>query len=402
MISSVTLRRSDRHLKRAAHPLVKPEERTKLFASNATFAMESLPTEILLNIFKRLDAEALMQLCLVSRKMHMLGRLLLFRAFCGGYSSPERCLARLRSFYQQILEDPSLALEIRVIRASNIRPADMDEYQDILRSLLERSPNLQCLSVPGGQRVGGLLNSLLKDRNHFRQLHSFESPGPTWEKTPVSIRYTRLECWSSIFGLKGLRSLSLGGCVGGGNDTGILSDLQASGELSLCHIHIRDSNLGYTILARLIRSCRRLESFCYHSPTGYSSEDSNPATIIQALSFHEDSLRSLSFDFRSRDVGEEFNQVPKIGSLGRFSRLKALWVNQDCLPPEPLLPPSLQRLGIDLNDHPLEPILFHNLAIASHSTSRSFSELYVERGWGAKRPVGIFDEFHKRIRIVLA
>lgn len=191
--------------------------------------------------------------------------------------------------------------------------------------------------------------------------------------------------------------------MGGDNYASILSELQASRDLSLCHIHIRDSNLGYTILAHLIQRCRRLESFTYNSLMGYSSEDSDPATIIQALSLHEDSLESLSFNFRSRGIGEGFDQVLKIGSLRKFLRLKSLYINQDCLPQEPLLPLSLQDLGIKvLNNHPLEPILFRNLAIASHSTLNSLCQLLVDRGcsiW-VDRPVGIFDGFHKRIRVL--
>lgn len=385
-------------------PWLNPSNKSNDFSFNPKFAMDSLPTEILLDILERLDPGSLLELSVVSRKMHSLSRQLLFREFRDGYSSPERCLERLRSFHDQVLKAPSLALQIRLIRASNIREADMDDAQDILRSLLERIPNLQRLAVPGGQRVAGLLNDLIKDKDHFCRLQALESPGPSWERPSVSTRYTSLECRSSIFGLKGLRSLSLGSCVDGDSYAGILSELQASGDLSLRHIHIRDSNLGYTILARLIQSCKRLESFDYNSPTGHSSEDSDPATVIQALSLHEDSLESLSFKFRPRGIGENFDQVPKIGSLRQFLRLKSLSVDQDCLPREPLFPPSLQDLSIEaLHGHPLEPILFRNLAIASHSTLSSLSVIFVNRGCSIwpDRPVGIFDGFHERIRILI-
>lgn len=125
-------------------------------------------------------------------------------------------------------------------------------------------------------------------------------------------------------------------------------------------------------------------------------EDTNPATIIRALSWHKDSLKFLTFDFCPRDEDEHFYQVPKLGSLEEFLRLQTLHVNQDCLPWEPLLPPSLETLGITSPDYPLEPDLFRNLAIASHSSLKSLSKLYIDcDDW----PDGIFDGFGRRVYI---
>jgi hypothetical protein len=88
-----------------------------------------------------------------------------------------------------------------------------------------------------------------------------------------------------------------------------------------------------------------------------------------------------------RDEDEIFDQVSKLGSLEEFLRLETLYVNQDSLPWEPLLPPSLKVLGIANPDDPLEPDLFHNFAIASHISLRSLLKLYVDcDGW----PDGIF------------
>jgi hypothetical protein len=183
-------------------------------------------------------------------------------------------------------------------------------------------------------------------------------------------------------------------------------ELHGKGDLPLRRINIQNSNLGYTILACLIQSCRRLEDFTYCSPAGWDDEDSEPATLIQALLLHKDSLKALRFAFRGRcydsdGEDENFDQVPKLESLEEFSCLEELYVPQDCLPWKPLLPPSLKVLSIASPDEPLEPDLFYNLGNASNSSLKLLSELYIfppdDYGWSDE----IFNRFNSRVHINL-
>lgn len=154
--------------------------------------MESMPTEILLDILDRLDLKSLSMLSLVSRKMRSLSRPLLFRTFEVGTEPPERCLGRLRSFYQQLLTDPSLTDQIRSISVRNVPQADIGEVQDIFKFLLERTPNLQHLKVPGAQQFTKFLKGLLKDKKYLCRLQSFTSP-------PICNRFIHPEYWSTLY-----------------------------------------------------------------------------------------------------------------------------------------------------------------------------------------------------------
>ncbi|KAL3468759.1 hypothetical protein BJX99DRAFT_269145 [Aspergillus californicus] len=311
--------------------------------------MESLPQDILLDILARLNTKSLLSLCLVSKPMHCLSRPLLFQGFDDGYHS-ERSLKRLRIFSQQLQTNTDLAPRVRSINVGHIE----GPYISDLQVLLKHTPNLRHLCVPAGHFIE-FLNNLLRWQNYLSELQSFET----------------------YYGPR------------------IYKPLQCKGDLLLRHITIAESNLGYTILARLIQSCKRLETFSYHSPSGWDAEDSEPTTIIQALLLHKDSLTYLGFDFRSRDYHldtelEDFDQVPK-----------KLSVPQDCLPRKPLLPPSLKVLCIESSLEPLEPELFYNLGMASQLSLKLLKELYVfpsdDHGW----PDGLFDGFDSRVFINL-
>lgn len=116
---------------------------------------------------------------------------------------------------------------------------------------------------------------------------------------------------------------------------------------------------------------------------------------------HKDSLKHLAFDFRSRDHDENFDQVPKLISLEEFSCLQWLYINQDCLPWKPLLPSSLKVLYIESPDEPLEPDLFYNLGLASHSSLKSLSKLHVRYPdpYFEDCPNITFDGFDSRVYI---
>jgi hypothetical protein len=146
-----------------------------------------------------------------------------------------------------------------------------------------------------------------------------------------------------------------------------LPELQGKGDLLLRRIAIKNSNLSYVTLARLIQSCEKLEEFTYLSPSGWDDEDTSPTAIIRALLSHKESLRVLGFDSRPRrHEFENFDQAPKLGSLEGFLCLEDLLVNHDCLPRKPLLPPSLKVLHIWNRGQPLEPDLFYIIRMASH------------------------------------
>ncbi|KAL2846623.1 hypothetical protein BJY01DRAFT_213237 [Aspergillus pseudoustus] len=358
--------------------------------------MDSIPQEILLNIFARLDLKSLANLCLVSKLMQNLSYPLLFQNFEGGFSSTQ-CLRRLRNFCPRLLKDPSLANQVRSVDISEATVGELPE--DMFKLLLKHTPNLRHLDVPGDPRIAEFLNDLLKDPVHLRQLRSFNYHPNYW-----SSACTGLLSWLSVLGLKQLSSLSLSNCKDAGYHFGspsIPPELQGNGGLSLRHLKIENSRLGYSTLARLIQSCKRLEEFNYDSPLGYCPRDSNPATIIQALLLHKDSLEHLAFEFRSRNSGEDFDQVPKLISLEEFSCLESLWINQDCLPWKPLLPSSLEVLSIESPDSFLEPALFHNLRLASHSSLKSLSKLYVTYSYSWGYPKGIFDGFDSRVLIMV-
>ncbi|KAL2810573.1 hypothetical protein BDW59DRAFT_155624 [Aspergillus cavernicola] len=376
-----------------AHSLTEIKRDQNYFSSDIKFTMEFMLPEILLDILERLDSKTLSTLCLVSKPMRNLSRPLLFRDFDGGIVS-ERCLKRLRNFSQQLLTDPSLASQVRSVNIGCIQEADIGELQDIFESLLKHTPNFRHLTVPGAQRFTKFLNNLLKGQDYLRQLQTFES-SPIYGST---IRIS-LQCWQSIFGLTRLLSLSLSNCEYNSTLSSISPELQGNGDLLLRRVCIENRSLGYTILARLIQSCKRLETFIYVSPSRYHPEDSDPATIIRALLLHKNSLKHLTFDFCSRDEDEDFNQARKLESLEEFSCLERLYVNQDCLPWKPLLPPSLKLLGITSPDEPLEPNLFHNLGIASHLSLKLLSELYVTFPLFEGYPEGIFDGFDDRVYI---
>lgn len=87
--------------------------------------------------------------------------------------------------------------------------------------------------------------------------------------------------------------------------------------------------MGYTILARLIQSCKSLETFIYDSAEDFYPGDSDPATIIKALYLHKDSLKLLVCDFRWKKFDEDFDDVPKIEALEDFSCLERISVTHD-------------------------------------------------------------------------
>ncbi|OJJ51954.1 hypothetical protein ASPSYDRAFT_52788, partial [Aspergillus sydowii CBS 593.65] len=232
-------------------------------------------------------------------------------------------------------------------------------------------PNLRHLCVPAGHFIE-FLDNLLKRQNYLPELQSFE----TYYGSRI---YKPLQCWGSILGLRQLSSLKIRRCARWEwlsvweYDTlltptppelrsippefgGIPPELQGKGDILLRRITIGESNLGYTILARLIQSCKRLEAFSYHSTSGWDAEDSEPTTIIQALLLHKDSLTYLGFDF---------------------------------------------LLCIESSDEPQEPDLFYNLGMASQLSLKLLTELYVfpsdDHGW----PDGLFDGFDSRVFINL-
>lgn len=236
-------------------------------SSYFTFTMKSMPQEILLDIFARLDPKSLANLGLVSKSMHNLGHPLLFQNFDGG-TSPTLCLQRLRNFSQRLLTNPSLADQVRSVDISGANIGEnIGELQvDMFKLLLEHTLNLRHLEVPAGQQIAEALNDLLKDPGHLQQLRSFTSH-PNYY-SPV---YTSIQSWRSILRLKQLSSLSLSNCKDAGDHSGspgILTELQSNGDLSLRYLRIENSRLGYTTLAHLIQSCKSLENFIYDSPSG--------------------------------------------------------------------------------------------------------------------------------------
>ncbi|OJJ62675.1 hypothetical protein ASPSYDRAFT_658697 [Aspergillus sydowii CBS 593.65] len=245
---------------------------------NIKLIMESLPQDILLDILARLDTKSLLSLCLVSKPMHFVSRPLLFQSFDGYH--PARSLKRLRIFSQQLQKNTYLVPQVRSIDVGYIKEPYIGELQ---------TPNLRHLCVPAGHFIE-FLNNLLKRQNYLSELRSFETYyGPRI--------YKPLQCWSSILGLRQLSSLKIRRCARWEwlsvweYDTLLTPtppdlippELQGRGDLLLRHITIGESNVGYTILARLIQSSKRLETFSYQSASGWDAEDSEPTTIIQAL-----------------------------------------------------------------------------------------------------------------------
>jgi hypothetical protein len=346
--------------------------------------------------------------------MNFLSRPLLFRVFEGHRYDSKQSLKRLTIFSRQLQADASLTRQVRSIDVGSVEQPYIRELQAVFEVLLKHTPNLRHLRVPAGQFIE-FLNSLLKEQNYLSELRSLETYG-----SPLI--YSPLQWWGAILKLRRLSSIFIRNCAHWRSLSAVQyfvglrltppelqvipPELHGKGDLSLRCINIRNSNLGYTILACLIRSCKRLEDFTYCSPSGWDDEDSEPATLIQALLLHEDSLKALRFDFRQRcydsdGEDENFDQVPKLESLEEFSCLEELYIPQDCLPWKPLLPPSLKVLSIACPNEPLEPDLFYNLGKASHSSLKMLSELNVflpdDYGWSDE----IFDGFNGRVNLNL-
>ncbi|KAL2801608.1 hypothetical protein BJX63DRAFT_442167 [Aspergillus granulosus] len=339
--------------------------------------MESLPSQILLDIFHRLGSKSFLSLSLVSKRMRELSRPLLFRDQSTG------CLRRLNIFSQQLRTYPLLASKVISVDISCIHEGDFRELQPLLQTILQHTPNLRHLKAPRSALSAKLFNNLLKKNNYLIRLQSFECSAFPQDSS------TSLELWSPIFSLPQLLSLRLGGCGG--------SDLDLCGDryLLLRCVDIKYSCLGYTIIARLIQSCQRLESIRYASPSSYIAADSDPATITQALLSHKNSLTNLRFDFCSRAEDQGFGQTSKLQSLEEFSCLRRLCIPQDCLPWCPLLPSSLEFLSILCYENFPDPDLFHNIGTASHSSLGLLRELYVQT-W-IDGSASIFKGFHPRI-----
>jgi hypothetical protein len=336
-----------------------------------------------------------------------------FSSFRGTPPRLGAILKRLTIFSRQLQADASLTRQVRSIDVGSVEQPYIRELQAVFEVLLKHTPNLRHLRVPAGQFIE-FLNSLLKEQNYLSELRSLE----TSYRSPLI--YSPLQLWGSIFKLRRLSSILIHNCAHWRSLSAVQyfvgftltppelqvipPELRGKGDLPLRCINIQNSNLGYTILACLIRSCKRLEDFSYCSPSGWDYEDSEPATLIQALLLHKDSLKALRFEFRPRcydsdGEDENFDQVPKLESLEEFSCLEELYVPQDCLPWKPLLPPSLKVLSIASPDEPLEPGLFYNLGKASHSSLKMLSELHVflpdHYGWSDE----IFDGFNGRVDI---
>ncbi|KAL5361413.1 hypothetical protein BJX96DRAFT_165879 [Aspergillus floccosus] len=315
-------------------------------------------------------------------------RRLLYRSFDGGLS-PEQCLECLRGFSQVLQKNPSLGHEVRSVCVWDIPETDVGGLEDIFKILLDQTPNLRCLVVPSYRQFTKSLNNLLKDNNFLGQLRIFDS------RMAGSTDLSSLQWWCPIFRLRQLSYISLANCEDW-NHNNIPPEVQISGGLSVRRIEIEASILRYSTLARLIRNCKRLETFRYDGSPSFYHGDSDPATIIRALSLHQDSLKQLHLDCPSKGEDQNFDQVPKLESLENFLSLEKLYVTQSSLPRCPLLPPSLKVLDIDSRFEPLEPELFHNLGIASHSSLKALSELYIDLFEFEDYPEGIFDSFNSR------
>ncbi|RDH26892.1 hypothetical protein BDQ94DRAFT_185696 [Aspergillus welwitschiae] len=358
--------------------------------------MNTLPPEILLDILNRLDLRSLLKVSLVSKALRAAIRPMLSFGFTGCLKED---IEPLKNFSDHLLLDPSLASQVRSVKIESIHYRLTEELHNILGPLLERCPNIHHLMVSGDQETAEFFRRLLKNKHHLRQLQSFTNDYQVaWEPAEPY-----LQTWSAIFGLQQLSFISLAGCSDRMYHTGVPEippELQVTGEISLRSIQIHWSYLGYTILARVIQSCKSLEIFDYQWPSGFLPGDSDPATIVDALSLHKDSLKVLVCDFQAREdpYHGEYDQFPKNRSLEEFSCLQRVSVTHDCLPLQPLLPPSLEALEIKLPHQPPHATLIQNLASASHSSLSKLHSLALKY-YPSNNPEGISDGFHERVKV---
>ncbi|KAL2783991.1 hypothetical protein BJX66DRAFT_330288 [Aspergillus keveii] len=247
-------------------------------SSDTKMMLESVPQDILRDVLARLDRNSLLSLCHVSKHFYFLSRPLLFQVFQQHPYSSERTLKRLRLFFEQLQTDTSLTRQVRSINIGSVEEPYIQELQDIFEDLLSHTPNLRHLCVPAGHFTK-FLNHVLKEEDYLTRLESFESyDGPR-------LKYNPLQCWSSIFRLKRLLSLSIHRCAGlvhpGNELEDTLPELQGKGCLLLRRIAIKNSNLSYVTLAQ----------FTYLSPSGWDDEDTSPTAIIRALLSHKETVR---------------------------------------------------------------------------------------------------------------
>jgi hypothetical protein len=130
------------------------------------------------------------------------------------------------------------------------------ELQDIFEDLLSHTPNLRHPCVPAGHFTK-FLNPVLKEEDYLTSLESFESyDGPY-------LKYNPLQCWSSIFRLKRLLSLSitdvLGWCILEWKPGILYLNFKEKDIFYYAVLLLRIATLSYVTLARLIQSCGKLE-----------------------------------------------------------------------------------------------------------------------------------------------
>lgn len=331
------------------------------------------------------EVENLRNVCLVSQVFRKLAQPLLFHDFeddglCGDI---RKTISFTRSIYRNpdlgrhvqcvtmaapIPFDPNgprrLDAEDSLLFKSAIKDLRLGDQEDawitaiqeldlsiVLAVLVNKTPNLRELFLPGGQFSPQPFNHL------FNQNPSFLS----------SLEFLWIDCEDEFFGYDIAsyeRFLTLPKLVFATFEYGDLEDASfpftwTPGTLAIERVGFHHCHIDAGAIQKFMQACKKVKSFTYEnfspdlqgqrSPSRKAANEFNAMDAHKAALLHKDSLEffNLAFSRLSRGVPNFTASGPvKIGSFNDFSVLDCIYISHALLPSHPHFPPSLETLHI--------------------------------------------------------